>query len=621
MAFGVYFGARPSELTNSTEALQILKLPAKNLELALISDPSRVRDMAQEILRSLRSDRTAGLDAENILRGAVASWTDALATRVLTQNDADVSQAVDQAFKCVQTRAQIPTRVCAQAIRMKAREAVKLGNVPEAMQIFDQVLRTEFTSALSHSKSAARIDRIEKALLALCVDSVADPLDPEAIRHLTRESSNFIKRELAKIDEELPEVVEKVLPDLLWLVFTYARVPLQTYDPLLEMCEFAFQQLSAGLGPDRAELEAYRLSGALALEQGEFERAGELFRKAYARAVRMGTDAELERIEFLHAEGEALALLGGRTYERALGCLHQAHHLAQRDSDTVLAFYYALQHSEVLIRGWQLDRVSIALPKVHRECWDDAGPVLRAQFLCNNATLAAMEGNLELSASQVSRAVNELGSSECDEAKGGPQVARIVARLNQLKFRESWPIRIAAIELHAPCSSREEISLLDGTLSHYVARDRSPWIAELLLRLDLASARWVRTIGVEQVTAELLKRPTALIMEFPKLKESVLLAELLLERGLQLIAAQQIDDAKQALNGAASTAEHFGVVGYSVEWAARFALSKLYPRGKQLAAEQATRMGEIEVAVRLVAECAQMREFLDHKYSLSALFK
>jgi tetratricopeptide (TPR) repeat protein len=626
MPFGVYHPSSPSELNVALpRADSVLALEENNLERALISCPLELKAQTELILAMFNlSER--GVSEELMVERAVALLANVHATSVVTGNRGEVGDKVDEAHQLAHSVKTPCPAFVAQTTRLKARAAAAAGDYQTARELFEQIEAERDPQEGEGSHPSRYRDEIEIAFLRLCLtpsERAALTVFPEKEY---RVQCNAIARALDAASKCEPEARVSVAKDLLWLAFHYARYPLLApkpipgappHVPLSAVCQQA-RQLLGRAGAAEGESEGLRLMGAIALERGDYRRSAEIFVSGIPRFT--SNDGLLE-IEFLHSAGEALSYAGEPDYTAGLTLLSRAVDRA-REQIGVEAVFYELKFAEVLLHGWRIDECKGILAAIDQEYIRDSDQALKlAMYLSLKARVADLEGDSEkaIGLLRSARVAMQPRDSEADGNGRSTAVGRQVqGRLDRLRAREALPFSVEAFEM-APESS-EHLGKLRHILIEDLFRDRSPWSAELLFRVELAAVRELRSLGNAQESGASLQVPFGLISEYDRLKYSVCLPEVLVERGLQLCAEGRAAEAKRVFGEAIEFGKKFGDRGLGVVWCGHAALSHIPEEAAEVASKHAQSARACEKRIQELGELVDARDYLNRRYRIAEAF-
>lgn len=640
MAVGVYHKSSPGELRVPVVRPNVLGVKASNLEEALLKCPDELKASLDRILLVLQKviskspSDDARLDGARLddarLDCAVALFANAHATSVVTQNRSDVSALVEQSHQVSHSISNPSPRLCGQTTRLMAREAARKGQFETAISLFEQVEQERDPSESTVYESSCSVDPIELALIKLCRSQSDRPNGTEYPCEHYNQQCEVIASALERISLTPSGTHRDIASDLLWLAFNYARYPLVSQLPLYSIC----QQALTLMVRDRFEegiTELHRLLGAMLLEHGEFQKAGDLFVEAL-KLPHVSNDS-MFRVDFLYAAGQAYGHLGSSGangyFEKAIKLLDQAAELAEDSLGENAGRFYRTELAEFLLAGWRVDSAKRELLGMDSdELRED--PFLSSKYLNLNSMIANFEGDpitairqLKLAGtiltSKHSEVFPEVGTGQSASAE---EFKRIFNRLDHLSLREAMPLAVSEVELNL--TSFDRVDTLAKSLRLDLAQDRSPRTAELLFRLKLASARANRVAESPEEAFEQFAECVNLLSEYPKLRHSINLAEMFLERGLQLVKANRELDAAQAFIDSCKAAEQYQELSYGVRRACHATLSRLYGEthleNAPLRSEHTKLARDIEMRLNAVAALVNVREYLDQKYRIAAAF-
>ena len=619
MPFGVYHQSPPSELNAELpRADGLFGLGENSLEQALIACPHDLKAQTERILATFKDSGTS-LDDERAIDKAVALLANAHASSVVSGNRAQVNDKVDEAHEIAHAvRSPCPAFV-AQTTRLKARSVAASGDFESARGLFEGIESERDPAEGSARHPAKYRDAIELALLKLCVT----PTERESLAEFPEKEYRIqcaeISRQLDLASHCSAEAKVGIAKDLLWLTFHYGRYPLLRPEPLHAICLQA-QRLLGGAGSPAGELEAIRLMGAIALERGEYRRSGEIF----ASALRLIPKGEvLQTIEFLHAAGEALSCASEPDYSKGIVLLGDAARMASQGLAEEYATFYHLELAEALLNGWRVDDANAVLARL------DEDLVRASDHQFHHSRLTVLKARVLDIGGEPRRAsallrdaltASALRDVSADSEVGTEIGRQVQARLDQLKATHRLPLTVEEFECSGgagPTAHRETLARL---LIDDLARDRSPWIAELLFRVELAAVRNMREAGSVDELLDGLEIPTALIREFEKLRCSTRLPELLIERGLQLVSWAKVPEAKQAFETAIDLASRYGDRGLGIVWCGHAALFRMQPDGIEVARAHARAARGCEQRIMELGHLVDARDYLDRRYRIAKAF-
>jgi|GEM_PF-6178581 len=630
--FGVYLPATPGELSRTGHLATVVAVSPENFLRALTTRPHVLIDTVTRLMAVLsRRQHSDDLADDLAHEQAKALYTGCLARCVASNNRADITASAAKAYQLEHRIPKNDPTFAAQTSRLLARQLAGQGNFADARLIFEQAVKEESASEKLPGQAAYYSDPLELAILRLCLTSDEQKLDPPAKATIQNKQIEVINAVLDKALNQSAEVQFQIATDLLWLSFQYARYPVIHPDPLNLICKCALGILSSE-NEGAGEVEAYRVLGAMAIERGDYTTAADLFYMASTLPT-VQNDPMAAR-EFLHSAGLAVCHGGAAELEGGAEVLEINTDEALKDGDIAIAILYRLDLAEVYIKSWQLNRAKTQLDLILPEQIDSAGDHANSRYLATLARMDTLHGELLAAELKIEEALNHCARLE-DSSKNPAEAQHqnpaqkqgnsILERLNRQRDIERLPVKVLQFEtllLETEQSNDTLLTLstsakqLINELKTELALNHSPWTAELLLRAYLGEMRLQRRHAdwtPQTQLTEAMDGPKSLIIRFPKLLNSVYLAELFLERGLRLMKLKDDVDAVEALSGCIEVATKFADLGFGPRWAAHQMLARMGHKEQDHAKAASGILGRI-VARSQNLGSPSAKEYLDRRH-------